>query len=200
MIVKETQKVQTSQMELTAYLLCESWFTDGRGGSNLCLYIDYEDAKVIFQSKISEESEDGILAKWENHPNRMENSKKDSFECWLDGQYTAYHYSLSITPRKLMMSQTAVSEIYNIQLAANRAEDFLEEISQWEETEDLTEEQLAEMVQFTDIPKRIQEKLSGNSAYWSAYYESLSEASHEAVQAYLAHIRQPDEGENDGQG
>lgn len=194
MIVKEAQQVQAPQMELTAYLLCESWFADGHGGRNLWLYTDYEDAKAIFQSKISEENEAGILAQWENHPDRMESSKKDFFECWLDGQYAAYHYSLSITPQKLVMSQGAVSEIYNIQLAANRAEDFLEEISQWEETEDLTEEQLAEMVQFTDISKRIQEKLATNSTYWSAFYESLSEASYEAVQAYLAHIQPTDEG------
>ena len=91
MIVKEAQQVQAPQMELTAYLLCESWFADGHGGRNLWLYTDYEDAKAIFQSKISEENEDGILAKWENHPDRMENSKKDFFECWLDGQYAAYH-------------------------------------------------------------------------------------------------------------
>ena len=189
MIVKEAQQIQAPQMELTAYLLCESWFADGNGGRKLWLYTDYEDAKAIFQSKITEENEDGILAKWENHPDRMESSKKDFFECWLDGQYAAYHYSLSITPQKLVMSQNAVSEIYNIQLAAKRAEDFLEEISQWEETEDLTEEQLAEMVQFTDIPNRIKEKLSTNSTYWSAYYESLSEASYEAVKAYMEHIR-----------
>ena len=79
-------------------------------------------------------------------------------------------------------------------MAANRAEDFLEEISQWEETEDFTEEQFAEMVRYTDISKRIQEKLATNSTYWSAYYESLSEASYEAVKAYLAHIQPPDEG------
>lgn len=177
------------QMELTAYLLCENWYADGQGERSVWLYTDYEDAKAVFRSMLCTENIDGILAKWENHPDRMENSKKDFFECWLDGQYAAYHYSLSITPQKLVMSQNAVSEIYNIQLAANRAEDFLEEISQWEETEDLTEEQLAEMVQFTDIPNRIKEKLSTNSTYWSAYYESLSEASYEAVKAYLAHIR-----------
>ena len=90
MIVKEAQQVQAPQMELTAYLLCESWFADGNGGRKLWLYTDYEDAKAIFQSKITEENEDGILAKWENHPDRMESSKKDFFECWLDGQYAAF--------------------------------------------------------------------------------------------------------------
>lgn len=187
--VKPLSQIHPPQMELTAYLLCESWYADGHGGRSLWLYTDYEDAKAIFRSKLSEENEDGILAKWESHPDRMENSKKDFFECWLDGQYAAYHYSLSITPQKLVLSQDTVSEIYNIKLASNRAEEFLEEISQWEETEDLTEEQLAEMVQFADIPNRIKEKLSTNSAYWNAYYESLSEASYDAVQAYMAHLR-----------
>lgn len=190
----EVQQLHTSQIELDAYLLCENWFADGQGGRSVWLYSDYENAKAIFQAKLSKENRDGILAKWEDNLDRMERSKKDFFECWLDGQYAAYHYSLSLTTQKLFLSPNAMSEIYNIQLAANRTEDFLEEISQWEETEDLTEEQLAEMVQFADVPKRIKEKLASNSSYWSAYYESLSEASYEAVKAYIAHIQPPDEG------
>ena len=78
------------QMELTAYLLCENWYADGQGERSVWLYTDYEDAKAVFRSMLCTENIDGILAKWENHPDRMENSKKDFFECWLPLQFEHY--------------------------------------------------------------------------------------------------------------
>lgn len=189
-----TLEEKSNLVEVPVFLLREEWADGDECGSFVWVFSNRADAERKMRDQLTEESIYGLLAKWQGSGDLLIDEREDFYEWWLDCNYYEAHYNIGLSTQSIYLSSDTASDICNIQIAANRAEDFLEEISQWEETEDLTEEQLAEMVQFTDVPNRIKEKLATNSTYWSAYYKSLSEASCEAVKAYLAHIQPPDEG------
>lgn len=178
--------------EIPAYLLRESWAKDDSYGSSIWVFTDRKDADRMMRSKLAEESKNGLITVWEGNSDLIVAEKEDCYECWLDGRYCESHYSLSITAQSIHLSSNMAMDICNAQIAANRREDFFEEICQWEETEGLTEQQYLQLLAHPDISNRIQEKLSTNASYWDAYYQSLSEACAEIVKEYIDGLRQSD--------
>lgn len=177
---------------IPAYLLHESKEMNGRGKEKSWIFTENEDAETALRCRLAEEADRGVLSEWRGNTDRNSNEQPGHFEAWLEGTRSRNHLRLTIIPQSIVLSEKTMEHIYDIQLAKNRRADFEEEISQWEETEELTEEQLCELLNLPDIPKRIQEKLSTNISYWEAYYQSLSEASYEIVKEYIESLRQSD--------
>ena len=69
--------------------------------------------------------------------------------------------------------------------ASCQLEDFVSQVSDWDELDQLTDEQYNRMVQDPRFPERLQNKLGKNDSYWESYWESVSEVAHEFVSEYL---------------
>lgn len=190
--VAPIREQRNKQIEIPAYLLQESWANDDACGSYIWVFSYRADAEQKMSALLAEENANGLLAKWKDDGDFVVSEQEDRYECWLDGRYCEAHYSLSITAKTIHLSSNMTMDIYNAQIAANRREDFFEEICQWEETEGLTEQQYLQLLSNPDIPKRIQEKLATNASYWDAYYQSLSKACSEIVEEYIEGLSETD--------
>lgn len=102
---------QTQKDKQKVYLLVEDWATDDDEGISIEVYATYEEALLNFRRKVSDDYECGIVAVHRNNSdeecedenadedaddNLIIESSADSFEAYLNGFYSSYHYSVSI--------------------------------------------------------------------------------------------------------
>lgn len=167
------------------YLLLEDWAVDGECGSSFESYTDFDDAKRLLVQKLKEEQETGCILNWNDHKKFVEFSASDSYECYIDGEYCENHYSVSIIAQKLCASNRFVRELAEIYKASCQLEDFLSQISDWDEIAQLTDGQYERMIHDPRFPERLQNALSKNDYYWESYWETVSEVAHELVNEYL---------------
>lgn len=184
-MVRPLDDLTTERTETAIYVLTEDWAVDGNQGSNTTVYTDFEDAKRVMLQRLYAESEDGCLDRWLNKENAVVESSESSYECYLDGEYCYNHYSLKIESQKLCTSDRFIRELADIYKTSCQIEDFLSQVSDWEELNQLTDEQYNRLVHDKRIPERFQKALGNNDSYWESYWLTMSEVAHEFVRMYL---------------
>lgn len=167
------------------YVLMEDWAVDGEHGNSSEIYTDFNDAKRLLVQKLEEEMENGCISNWNYREGFIENSMPDSYECYLDGEYCENHYSISIVAQKLCASERFVRELAEIHKASCQLEDFLSQVSDWDEIAQLTDTQYERMIHDSRFPERLQSALGRNDYYWESYWETVSEVAHGFVKEYL---------------
>lgn len=175
------------------YILLEDWAVDGEQGNSSEVYTDFNDAKRVLVQKLKEEQESGCIPQWTDKEEFMEHSAADLYECYIDGEYCENHYHIAIVSQQLCVSDRFVREMGWIYEASCQLEDFVSQVSDWDELAQLTDEQYKRMVQDSRFSEMLQKKLDKNVAYWEAYWDSVSEAAHEIINIYL------EEGKENGQ-
>ena len=167
------------------YVLAEDWAVDGEHDNSSDIYTDYNDAKRLLVQKLGEEMDNGCIPNWNYHEGFIADSTPDSYECYLDGEYCENHYSISIVAQKLCASERFVRELAEIHKATCQLEDFVSQVSDWDEIEKLTDAQYERMIHDPRFPERLQNALGKNDYYWESYWETVSEVAHEFVNEYL---------------
>ena len=167
------------------YILVEDWAVDGEHGNSSELCTDFNDAKRMLVQKLKEEMESGCIPRWSDYENFVVFSTPDSYECYIDGEYCENHYAVSIITQKLCASNRFVRELAEIYKVSCQLEDFLSQVSDWDEIAQLTDEQYERMIHDPRFPERLHNALGKNDHYWESYWETVSEVAHELVNEYL---------------
>lgn len=167
------------------YVLLEDWAVDGEHGNSSEVYSDFADAKRVLTQKLQEELETGCIQEWSSHENFEVFSMPDSYECYIDGEYCENHYSISIVAQQICVSERFTRELAEVYKSSCQLEDFISQVSDWDEIGQLTDEQYDRMIRDLRFPERLQSALGKNDHYWESYWQTVSEVAHEFVNAYL---------------
>ena len=184
-MIRLLDDLSTDRTEAEIHVVTEEWAVDGYQGSNTAAYTDFEDAKRVMLQRLYAEAESGCLARWMDKENAVVESSEKSYKCYLDGEYCGNHYSICIEQQKLCTSERFIRELANAYETSCQLEDFVSQVSEWEELDQLTDEQYERMIHDKRIPERFQKALSHNDSYWESYWLSMSEVAHEFVKIYL---------------
>ena len=174
------------------YILLEDWAVDGEQGNSSEVYTDFNDAKRLLVQKLKEEQESGCIPQWTDKEKFVEHSADSLYECYIDGEYCENHYHIAIISQQLCVSNRFVREMGWIYKASCQLEDFVSQVSDWDELDQLTDEQYNRMVQDPRFPERLHSALGKNDSYWEAYWETVSEVAHAFVDEYLKENAHPD--------
>lgn len=170
--------------KLTIYIVREDWAFHGDYGEDFHLATDPDMARFLFTSLIAEEQEDGYVREWSDRPDMDLECKEDSYECWLHDSYCENHYKVYIEQKQLAIGADIFAVIGKAYVDSQLRKQFAEQIECWEELEDMTEKQVAQMIESPDVPQRIRKQLEQNGYLVESYWESISEASFALVKNY----------------
>ena len=192
-MVAPLDNLKECRRNLKIYLLLEGRAIKGEQGNFFEVYTDFNDAKRLLVQKLKEEQQSGCISQWADKEKFREQSADASYECYIDGEYCENHYYITIVSQQLCVSERFVREMGWLYEASFQLEDFVSQVSDWDELDLLTDEQYSRMVQDSRFPERLQKKLGKNALYWEAYWQSVSEAAHEFVNEYLQEAKKDEE-------
>lgn len=87
----------TKGKTITVYVLEEEWMNNDNCSHNTELYFDYILARKELCEKIAEESENGLVERWQDDELFKEEYGDNSYEAYIDGFYSSEHYMVSVT-------------------------------------------------------------------------------------------------------
>ena len=188
-MIRPLDDLHTVSKKIPIYIVMEDWAVDGEHGNYCELFTDYDDARRIMLDKLREELDNGAIPQWSASGAYAEDSSKDSYKGYIEGDYLDNHYEISLLPQSLMMSTQHIQKVGGLYKAQCRTEDFVSQIEDWEEVAAMSAMQYQKLITNPAIPERIEQQLGRNDHYWEAYWESVSEVAHDLVRQALT---QPD--------
>lgn len=188
-MIRPLDDLHTVRKKIPIYIVMEDWAVDGEHGNSCELFTDYDDARRIMLDKLREELDNGAIPQWSASGTYVEDSSKDSYKGYIEGDYLDNHYEISLLPQPLMMSTQHIQKVGGLYKAQCRTEDFVSQIEDWEEVAAMSAMQYQKLITNPAIPERIEQQLGRNDHYWEAYWESVSEVAHDLVRQALT---QPD--------
>ena len=175
--------------KLTMFIVREDWAFNGDYGEDFHLATDPDMAKFLFTSLIAEEQESGYVKEWSDRPDMDLECKDDSYECWLHDSYCENHYKVYIEQKQLTIGADIFAVIGKSYVDSQLRKQFAEQIECWEELEDMTEKQVAQLIESSEVPQRIRKQLEQNGYLAESYWESVSEASFALVKNFKEGLR-----------
>ena len=169
---------------ITAFRVEESWVIKGESGTEVTPALDEMQAKQRMAELIHTESTEGCILDWCNDPQFEVETAPNFYECWLRDEYCENRYQVKITPVHICVSEELFKSIGSRYVDGILRKHFAEQIEDWEELEDLTDAQIAEMIAGAIVPERIKKQLNENGYLIESYWESVSEASFDLVKKY----------------
>ena len=188
-MIRPLDDLHTVSKKIPIYIVMEDWAVDGEHGNSCELFTDYDDARRIMLDKLREELDNGAIPQWSASGAYVEDSSKDSYKGYIEGDYLDNHYEISLLPQSLMMSTQHIQKVGGLYKAQCRTEDFVSQIEDWEEVAAMSAMQYQKLITNPAMPERIEQQLGRNDHYWEAYWESVSEVAHDLVRQALT---QPD--------
>ena len=188
-MIRPLDDLHTVSKKIPIYIVMEDWAVDGEHGNSCELFTDYDDARRIMLDKLREELDNGAIPQWSASGAYVEDSSKDSYKGYIEGDYLDTLYEISLLPQSLMMSTQHIQKVGGLYKAQCRTEDFVSQIEDWEEAAAMSAMQYQKLITNPAIPERIEQQLGRNDHYWEAYWESVSEVAHDLVRQALT---QPD--------
>lgn len=170
------------------YLVREQWALDGDSGESVYPALDPDHAKLLFMDLICTDKEEGCMSSWSDRGDLEEESTDTSYECWLDDEYFENHFKVTIEEHLLHLSADNFASLGKAYIDSQLRAHFAEQIEDWEEISDLSQEQLALMIAQPSVPERIRKQLEENGYLEESYWESVSEAAFAIVDAYVKQV------------
>lgn len=170
--------------KLTLYIVSEDWAFNGDYGKDFHLATDPDMARFLFTSLIAEEQGNGYVKEWSDRPDMDFECKADSYECWLHDSYCENHYKVYIEQKQLTVGTDIFAAMGKAYVDNQLRRQFAEQIECWEELEDMSEKQVAQMIESPEVPQRIRNQLEQNGYLIESYWESVSEASFALVKNF----------------
>ena len=169
---------------ITAYRVEESWVIKEEPGIQTIFVLDEDEAKRKLAELVRTESTEGCILEWSKDPRFETESGELYYECWLRDEYCENRYKVAITQERITMSNELFESIGHSYVDGVLRKHFAEQIECWDELEELTDAQIAEMVAGPNVPGRIKKQLNENGYLIESYWESVSEASFDLVKKY----------------
>lgn len=172
------EPLSSGSLKLTVYTVLEDWSVNNSNGYSAALFTDFKDAKLYMHNKLSDEMETGCIYEWCENSGFLKESSENFYKCWIDGEYSTYHYSIYIKTEELQLSNQAIGLIGRTCIDECRMEDFITYLEK-----DSKFNVLSDKRQFIDngIPKLIEKKLGMNDQYMECYWDSISETANDIL-------------------
>lgn len=184
-MVMPTREIEEHQVRLLCYIVSEEWVVDSDFGYNTWYFTDYVESRRIFAEKLAYEMACGSAPDWRQTEAYRTECGPDFFECWLDGEHDDNYYKISIREDEIVIGSQTVTDMGLIHQRRSRREDFVSQVTGWDELEALTEEEYLQFISDERISDRIEDKLGKNGPYWECYWESVSEVAGKLLREYL---------------
>lgn len=173
-MVTPMKSLDEQKSMISVFHVCEDWAANGENGSSVTITTDYDDAKRRFNKLLSEEMTDGMIPDAREKSGFTMEQRKDYFACWIDGEYSEYHYVLCIEEKSAILSDRIATQIGMSYRDAVLRDEFYQQISEWEEISDLTDEELDQLIHSPELPNALREALNDHSSYWETYWDAIS--------------------------
>ena len=170
--------------KFSVYEIREEWISDDDAGVSVEYAFDETMAKRHLTQMVNEEKTGGLVPEWIDKPEFRVDSTPLYYEAWLDGEYCGNHYKAYVTHHELSMSHELFEAIGKTYVDMLLRRHFAEQIEDWEELEDMTEDQITQMIASPKVPQRIRKQLEQNSSLIEFYWESISEAAFALVKKF----------------
>lgn len=191
-MIEPLRYLQENRQKLSIYTVCEEWVFDGVDDHSITPFMDYRLARLKFCEDLAEDQRNGCIHAWEKRDDLVIESRKDYYECYLDGEYCRNHYKISIRQDAALISDETLGMIGRAYIDQSRMEDFASNAAEWDKAEALSDEQFQRFISDPSIPDRIEKKLGKNDPYWESYWDSISDVAHELLNEYLKNNTHPD--------
>lgn len=159
---------------ITVYHIYEDWSANDDCGSSVIPSLDYDDAKRRLIKMLTEEMENGSIADHQDKTGFVVEQKKDYYCCWMDGAYFEFHYKIFIKEEQAVLTDRILSQIGREYRDAVLRDEFSQQIADWEEVSDFTDEELDQLIQQPGLPDALREALDNHSSYWETYWDAIS--------------------------
>lgn len=192
-------KVLDSQHKsVTVYHIYEDWAANDDSGSSVIPSLDYDDAKRRFIRMLSEEMENGSIADHQGKTGLVVEEKKDYYCCWMDGAYFEFHYKLFIKEEQAVLTDRILSQIGREYRDAVLRDEFYQQICEWEEVSDFTDEELDQLVQLPELPQMLREALDDHSSYWETYWDAICGKAYALIRNFRRKLGKPEKPAEEG--
>ena len=169
----------------TLFLLQEEWAYDGDGvQTNTMAFTNKESALMFFKYRLYQESEDGSISSYRDNDAVVVDEGAEDYEIFLEGFYNDDHYIIHILELPLAMSESYLKSLTQKVIAVERREHLIEQIEQWDETEELTDAQYNAVINDKSISDRITKKLSEDEGFFESYWQAVSEVGFDLIRKY----------------
>ena len=178
--------------KLIVYLVREEWALDYDSGHDVHLYMDPDEARMAMLTMIHEDMENGCISRWQGRGDLDSEIKEDSYEYWLHDSYHENHYLVTLTAHELYMSAPVFQRLGNTFLDERLRADLAEQIEDWEDLDDLTDEEYQQFISDSMIPESVRNALNKNDSFWENYWGSVSECAFRMLSAYRKKLGKPE--------
>lgn len=179
-----TKVLDTQHKTITVYHIYEDWSANDDSGSSVIPTLDYEDAKRRLVKMLTEEMENGSIADHLDKTGFMVEQKKDYYCCWLDGAYFEFHYKIFIKEEQAVLTDRILSQIGREYRDAVLRDEFSQQIADWEEVSDFTDDELDQLIQQPGLPDALREALDNHSGYWETYWDAISSKAYALIRDF----------------
>lgn len=171
--------------KVTVYFVREDWVIRGDCGEFSHPTTDYDHARMILQEIVLQEQLDGCASNWAQREDFEVVCDKDSYECWLQGEYCENHYRISIEKVELPIGGKSLAALGKAYIDSKFRQQFAEQVECWEEIVDLDDTQFADLIAQPQVPECIRRALKESGSLIDAYWEAVSEAALHLVKQYI---------------
>lgn len=169
------------------YAVTAHWATDGESGAYELPFTDLNDAKRQLQDDLWEEFQNGCVERWREKSQFVEMETEQSYECYLDGEYSENHYFIAVEQRLLYLSPSFLKITSEQWMAQKIRDDFLHQAKGRRNDQKLTAEQWEQICHSPEVMQRL---LSQIKTSCTAYRRSLSEAAESLLEGSCLQIKE----------
>ena len=180
--------LDTQHKTITVYHIYEDWSANDDSGSSVIPTLDYEDAKRRLVKMLTEEMENGSIADHLDKTGFVVEQKKDYYCCWMDGAYFEFHYKIFIKEEQAVLTDRILSQIGREYRDAVLRDEFSQQIADWEEVSDFTDEELDQLIQQPGLPDALREALDNHSSYCETYWDAISSKAYALIRDFRKKI------------
>lgn len=185
-MIEQADKSTTSKDVIKIYLLTEDWAFDGDEGIESVAFTDFDEAKLQMRLKMYKERREGCVETWLDDEDFVEENSETSYEAYIEGYHCESHYTLTIKPVKLPISENIVGDLNFMLRHRNIFIDFRNQVEDWDELLELSEEEYERFINDSTIPYRVTRDLEhAREEDLDRYHETISEVAHELLAEYI---------------
>ena len=185
-MIEQADKSTTSKDVIKIYLLTEDWAFDGDEGIETVAFTDFDEAKLQMRLKMYKERREGCVETWLDDEDFVEENSETSYEAYIEGYHCESHYTLTIKPVKLPNSENIVGDLNFMLRHRNIFIDFRNQVEDWDELLELSEEEYERFINDSTIPYRVTRDLEhAREEDLDRYHETISEVAHELLAEYI---------------
>ena len=185
-MIEQADKSTTSKDVIKIYLLTEDWAFDGDEGIETVAFTDFDEAKLQMRLKMYKERREGCVETWLDDEDFVEENSETSYEAYIEGYHCESHYTLTIKPVKLPISENIVGDLNFMLRHRNIFIDFRNQVEDWDELLELSEVEYERFINDSTIPYRVTRDLEhAREEDLDRYHETISEVAHELLAEYI---------------